>query len=231
MAAVAVQDIDSVTDDNEQSMSNTENREDDATLEEEVEHDEEEDETEEMSDTTSQDKDKYGCHNTDAASNETKKPQINGVEHKEKDAAKTESSEAFNGQENEKHGEEDQEESNEINDQNISDLALKKEVRLKCQTPCVLNSDITLILKVNYFYFYCFLAILPKKLLRSRKHVARSYVPKLNKEKGDVGNKFEIMQKAREERSRQRNKDEQQKRKEQYIKEREWNRRKQQVKD
>lgn len=56
-------------------------------------------------------------------------------------------------------------------------------------------------------------------------------MPKLNKEKGDVGNKFEIMQKAREERSRQRNKDEQQKRKEQYIKEREWNRRKQQVKD
>ncbi|XP_008326946.1 nexilin isoform X2 [Cynoglossus semilaevis] len=196
VAAVAVQDIDSVTDDNEQSMSNTENREDDATLEEEVEHDEEEDETEEMSDTTSQDKDKYGCHNTDAASNETKKPHINGVEHKEKDAAKTESSEAFNGQENEKHGEEDQEESNEINDQNISDLALKKE-----------------------------------KLLRSRKHVARSYVPKLNKEKGDVGNKFEIMQKAREERSRQRNKDEQQKRKEQYIKEREWNRRKQQIKE
>lgn len=56
-------------------------------------------------------------------------------------------------------------------------------------------------------------------------------MPKLNKEKGDVTNKFEAMQKAREERSRQRNKEEQEKRKEQYVKEREWNRRKQQVKD
>lgn len=61
--------------------------------------------------------------------------------------------------------------------------------------------------------------------------MAKSYVPKLNKDKGDVKNKFEAMQKAREERSRQRNQDEQQKRKEQYIKERERNRRKQQVKD
>ncbi|KAF3690884.1 Nexilin F-actin-binding protein Nelin [Channa argus] len=70
-----------------------------------------------------------------------------------------------------------------------------------------------------------------EKLLRSRKPVARSYVPKLNKEKGNVTSKFESMQKAREERSRQRNKEEQQKRKEQYVKEREWNRRKQQIKE
>uniref|UniRef100_A0A672JPB7 Nexilin n=1 Tax=Salarias fasciatus TaxID=181472 RepID=A0A672JPB7_SALFA len=69
------------------------------------------------------------------------------------------------------------------------------------------------------------------KLLRSRKPVARSYVPKERKDKGDVSGKFEAMQKAREERSRQRNRDEQQKRKEQYIKEREWNRRKQQIKE
>lgn len=61
--------------------------------------------------------------------------------------------------------------------------------------------------------------------------MARTYVPKLNKEKGDVTNKFEAMQKAREERSRQRNREEQQKRKDQYVKEREWNRRKQQVKE
>ncbi|XP_075878905.1 nexilin isoform X1 [Nelusetta ayraudi] len=53
----------------------------------------------------------------------------------------------------------------------------------------------------------------------------------MNKEKGDVSGKFEAMQKAREERSRQRNKDEQQKRKEQFVKEREWNRRKQQIKE
>uniref|UniRef100_UPI003AB0FC22 nexilin n=1 Tax=Centroberyx gerrardi TaxID=166262 RepID=UPI003AB0FC22 len=74
-------------------------------------------------------------------------------------------------------------------------------------------------------------ALKQEKLLRSRKPVARSYVPKLNKDKGDVKNKFEAMQKAREERSRQRNKDEQQRRKEQYVKEREWGRRKQQIKE
>uniref|UniRef100_A0A3B4Y2J1 Nexilin n=1 Tax=Seriola lalandi dorsalis TaxID=1841481 RepID=A0A3B4Y2J1_SERLL len=64
-----------------------------------------------------------------------------------------------------------------------------------------------------------------------KKPVARSYVPKMNKDKGDVTNKYEAMQKAREERSRQRNKDQQQKRKDQYVKEREWNRRKQQIKE
>uniref|UniRef100_UPI0037E7966D nexilin isoform X2 n=1 Tax=Semicossyphus pulcher TaxID=241346 RepID=UPI0037E7966D len=74
-------------------------------------------------------------------------------------------------------------------------------------------------------------ALKKEKLLRSRKPVARSYVPKSNKEKGDVTGKFEAMQKAREERSRLRNKDEQNKRKEQFIKEREWNRRKQQIKE
>lgn len=61
--------------------------------------------------------------------------------------------------------------------------------------------------------------------------MARSYVPKLSKDKENVTGKFEAMQKAREERSRQRNREEQQKRKEQYVKEREWSRRKQQVKD
>nr|XP_061832159.1 nexilin-like isoform X2 [Nerophis lumbriciformis] len=70
-----------------------------------------------------------------------------------------------------------------------------------------------------------------EKLMRSRKPVARSYVPNLNKEKGDVTNKFASMQKAREERSRQRNHDQQQKRKDQYVKEREWSRRKQQMKE
>ncbi|XP_044056170.1 nexilin isoform X2 [Siniperca chuatsi] len=70
-----------------------------------------------------------------------------------------------------------------------------------------------------------------EKLIRSRKPVARSYVPKLNKDKGDVKSKFEAMQKAREDRSRQRHNEEQQKRKEQFIKEREWNRRKQQIKE
>ncbi|XP_056132878.1 nexilin [Lampris incognitus] len=74
-------------------------------------------------------------------------------------------------------------------------------------------------------------AIKQERLLRSRKPVSRTYVPKISKDKGDVKSKFETMQKAREERSRQRNQDEQQKRKDQYIKEREWNRRKQQIKE
>uniref|UniRef100_A0A3Q1FJI8 Nexilin n=1 Tax=Acanthochromis polyacanthus TaxID=80966 RepID=A0A3Q1FJI8_9TELE len=99
---------------------------------------------------------------------------------------------------------------------NVSDVTLKKEVREKVN-PLETLTQIT----CDYF----------QRLMRSRKPVARSYVPKLNKEKGDVTGKFEAMQKAREERSRQRNKEEQQKRKEQYIKEREWNRRKQQIKE
>ncbi|KAM9797039.1 nexilin [Syngnathus typhle] len=70
-----------------------------------------------------------------------------------------------------------------------------------------------------------------ERLLQTRKPVARSYVPNTNKDKNDVTGKFEAMQKAREERSRQRNRNEQQKRKEQYIKEREWNRKKQQIKE
>lgn len=56
-------------------------------------------------------------------------------------------------------------------------------------------------------------------------------MPKVNRERGAAKTKFEAMQKAREERSRQRNKEEQQKRKEQYVKEREWSRRKQQVQE
>lgn len=109
--------------------------------------------------------------------------------------------------------------------ENMSDLAIKKEVSQKLNdsrilTPSLLCSYCIFLLTGNM-----------QKLLRSRKPVARTYVPKLNKEKGDVTSKFESMQKAREERSRQRNKEEQQKRKDQYIKEREWNRRKQEVID
>jgi len=52
-------------------------------------------------------------------------------------------------------------------------------------------------------------------------------VPKLHK--GDVKDKFEAMQKAREERNQRRSRDEKQRRKEQYVREREWNRRKQEV--
>ncbi|XP_039591984.1 nexilin isoform X7 [Polypterus senegalus] len=66
-------------------------------------------------------------------------------------------------------------------------------------------------------------------LLTSSKPIAKSYVPKLGK--GDVKNKFETMQKAREERSRRRNQEEHQRRREQYIREKEWNRRKQELKE
>ncbi|KAL1023121.1 hypothetical protein UPYG_G00036650 [Umbra pygmaea] len=68
-----------------------------------------------------------------------------------------------------------------------------------------------------------------ERLLRSRKPVARSYVPQIGK--SDVKNKFEAMQKAREERNNRRSQEEHQKRKEQYVKEREYNRRKQQIKE
>ncbi|XP_063057577.1 nexilin isoform X3 [Engraulis encrasicolus] len=68
-----------------------------------------------------------------------------------------------------------------------------------------------------------------KLLMKAAKPVQRSYVPKIGK--GDVKNKFEAMKKAREERNRTRNQDEKARRKEKDIKEREWNRRKQEIKE
>ncbi|XP_010730745.3 nexilin isoform X2 [Larimichthys crocea] len=178
VAAVVAHDMDDVTNEDEHSMSDAENKENDKTHEEDdVNEDSAE---EEESEKTSPKEDE---------SEETDKTRMNGVGHKRNDTAneKDEKSEAVNGVAQDTETKEDQ---------SISDLAFKKE-----------------------------------KLLRSRKPVARSYVPKLNKDKGDVSNKFEAMQKAREERSRQRNNEEQQKRKEQYIKERERSRRKQQIKE
>ncbi|XP_043820336.1 nexilin isoform X2 [Dromiciops gliroides] len=66
-------------------------------------------------------------------------------------------------------------------------------------------------------------------LLSSSKPVPKTYVPKLGK--GDVKDKFEAMQKAREERTQRRSRDEKQRRKEQFLREREWNRRKQEMKE
>ncbi|XP_072506020.1 nexilin isoform X3 [Notamacropus eugenii] len=66
-------------------------------------------------------------------------------------------------------------------------------------------------------------------LLSSSKPVPKTYVPKLGK--GDVKDKFEAMQKAREERTERRSRDEKQRRKEQFLREREWNRRKQEMKE
>uniref|UniRef100_A0A673J1G1 Nexilin-like n=1 Tax=Sinocyclocheilus rhinocerous TaxID=307959 RepID=A0A673J1G1_9TELE len=72
-------------------------------------------------------------------------------------------------------------------------------------------------------------ALKQEKLLKTSKPVQRSYVPKLGKE--DVKNKFEAMQKAREERSQKRSQEEQKKRREQYVKEREYIRKKQMIKE
>ncbi|XP_026882048.1 nexilin isoform X3 [Electrophorus electricus] len=73
------------------------------------------------------------------------------------------------------------------------------------------------------------IALKQEKLLNTRKHVQKTYVPKLAK--GDVKSKFEAMQKVREDRNRQRSQEEQKKRKEQYIKERERIRKKQIMKE
>ncbi|KAK9970834.1 hypothetical protein ABG768_026741 [Culter alburnus] len=72
-------------------------------------------------------------------------------------------------------------------------------------------------------------ALKQEKLLKTSKPIQRSYVPKLGKE--DVKNKFEAMQKAREERNQKRSEEEQKKRREQYVKEREYSRRKQMIKE
>ncbi|XP_045148124.1 nexilin isoform X3 [Echinops telfairi] len=64
-------------------------------------------------------------------------------------------------------------------------------------------------------------------LLSSSKPISKTYVPKLGK--GDVKDKFEAMQRAREERNQRRSRDEKQRRKEQYVREKEWHRRKQEV--
>ncbi|TRY95212.1 hypothetical protein DNTS_010023 [Danionella cerebrum] len=72
-------------------------------------------------------------------------------------------------------------------------------------------------------------ALKQEKLLKTSKPVQRSYIPKVGKE--DVKNKFEAMQKAREERNQKRSQEEQKKRREQYVKEREYNRRKQMIKE
>lgn len=92
----------------------------------------------------------------------------------------------------------------------------------------ILSNSIYFCSSVSTFFFLSsFLLYLRKILLSSSKPVQKSYVPKLHK--GDVKDKFEAMQKAREERNQRRSRDEKQRRKEQYVREREWNRRKQEV--
>ncbi|XP_060685977.1 nexilin isoform X3 [Hemiscyllium ocellatum] len=66
-------------------------------------------------------------------------------------------------------------------------------------------------------------------LLSTSKPVHKSYVPKLAR--GDVKTKFEAMQKAREERSKWRSGEERKRRNEQYKKEKEWTKIKQELRE
>ncbi|XP_043554634.1 nexilin isoform X4 [Chiloscyllium plagiosum] len=68
-----------------------------------------------------------------------------------------------------------------------------------------------------------------KILLSTSKPVHKSYVPKLAR--GDVKTKFEAMQKAREERSKWRSGEERKRRNEQYKKEKEWTKIKQELRE
>lgn len=154
VAAAVAHDMDSFGKEKEHNMSDAENKEDDVTHEEEdVAADEgdaavdKEDAAEEESEKTSHTEDEKPCKKTDEASVKADKTCVNGVEHKEDDKVnygKNEKSEAVNGvaentknneEDNEENNEEDNEEDNEeeepdtITDQNISELALKKEVR------------------------------------------------------------------------------------------------------
>ncbi|KAH0618486.1 hypothetical protein JD844_017742, partial [Phrynosoma platyrhinos] len=94
-------------------------------------------------------------------------------------------------------------------------------------TFCLILYVISLLLPS--FFCLSLLHTFIKILLSSSKPVQKSYVPKLRK--GDVKDKFEAMQKAREERNQRRSRDEKQRRKEQYVREKEWNRRKQEMKE
>lgn len=111
-------DAEDVTNENEENTSGTENKVDDIT------HKEDNvsvNEPEETSEKTSQTEDKKPYHKNDDTSEETDETQVNGVEDKEN------RTDTVNGVTQEK--EDSQPNANE--EQNISDLALKKQVRPK----------------------------------------------------------------------------------------------------
>lgn len=125
VAAVVAHDMDDVTNEDEHSMSDAENKENDKTHEEDdVNEDSAE---EEESEKTSPKEDE---------SEETDKTRMNGVGHKENDTAneKDEKSEAVNGVAQDTETKEDQ---------SISDLAFKKEVSEEFK---IINSEISWIL-------------------------------------------------------------------------------------
>lgn len=124
VATVVAHDVDDVTNEDEHSMSDAENKEDDMTHEEEdVVANEDDAAEEEKSEETSHAEDGEPRHVNDGASHETDKAHLNGVEHKEQ---KEESSEAVNGVEQDAEKKEDEPDTNE--NQNISDFSLKKQV-------------------------------------------------------------------------------------------------------
>lgn len=103
-------------------------------------------------------------------------------------------------------------------------------VSVSTSISCIAYSGLSLpnlFLSLFFFQLSFLYFLLMKILLSSSKPVPKTYVPKLGK--GDVKDKFEAMQRAREERNQRRSRDEKQRRKEQFIREREWNRRKQEV--
>lgn len=114
-AVVAHDNMDNITNEDEHTVSDEENHEDDKTHEEDDVN--EDDAAEEKSDMKSNTKER----------NETEKTEMNGVKHEENNNEKDGGSEAVNGIE--KDADEKQKEQPDTSeDQNISDVAMKKEV-------------------------------------------------------------------------------------------------------
>lgn len=123
VALVATVDLDDVANEDEHNTSDTENKEDDMAHNEDDEVCED-DVAEEESKKMSQVEDKKLCHTKEDAIEETDKTQINGVECKEEN--KENESTGVNGVAQDTEKVDEQPDTNE--DQNVSDVVLKKEV-------------------------------------------------------------------------------------------------------
>lgn len=125
VAAVVDHDMDDVTSEDEHNMSDAENKEEDITYEEDDVH--ENNASEEKNEKTRKrmEEGKPCCVN-DEASNKTEKTHRNGVKQKENDNESDERSEAVNGVAQDAETKEDAQ-PNTNEDQNISDVSLKKE--------------------------------------------------------------------------------------------------------
>lgn len=124
VAAVVAHDMDDVTNKDEHNMSDAENKEDEVN---------EDNAATEKSEGMSHTEDEKPCHAKDDASTETDKTHVNGVDHKKSKHKKHEGSEAINGVAQDAETEQDAKpDTNE--DQNVSDLTLKKEVSEEFKT-------------------------------------------------------------------------------------------------